>query len=982
MTPKRNRICVWQQRFCGLLLAGLSAVTMSAAAADEFPKPYSPPCTERENVFEFTEKPAVKTVGPDKYEISFSVKGNCDVTAAIVDDQRVVIRHLGSGVLGPNAPAPFQKNSLKQTIYWNGKDDLGDYVKEPMKMKVRVSLGLKPVFDKLLGTWDPHNVPGVVIGLVVGEGGAYVFSKGGGAHDHTHLRKFDHDGNYLQSLVPPPSNLPAEKLQGCGYIEYEPGKRALHGSKVLETLAGDGFVLAGFDGHNVVDQRPALAQGRLYCLNGGSGYYQGKKPSMLYYLFTDGSTDVAGQKGRPFITRQALHENARLAASPDGSVLYMCNPGQNVVFQFSTQGDKPAEVLMGGGGGKDKKSKGNDPGSDNEHLNNPVSLDCDAQGRIYVSDSFNNRLQIFAPDGKHLKTIPMDRPGEVHVHRKSGAIYLFHAGEVQGRSVPRLTKFTSFENPKEEFHVDNLVPGMTALDSWTPKPRLWFGGGGGGKSYPGFHISGANVTIWEEDGGTLKKIVDFDEIAKKGTGEDEIGRWSTSVFDHVDCDPTRERVYFQGFRGNPRVFDLKTGKRLIRVRLRNPMNDLAFDKRGYMHCHIDPGFGIPGVGRVDPDQSAPAMDYYKGQVMKKYDDLTEFKEVPYDYGVELSKPQTPGWIGGIPVKDQPGAKYFQDGFGVNMKGELVVQSNIYFVPRMDEAGFGLAMAGADARAAAGGGAYGDSGRSGLFAQFVRNIQEKERLGEEVFYIPRKPGIPLCGATAWTYERNGEVRQASAVTAGGTLAGTLIDEDGMLYFTASRTKLYNGKVFLNGQKGYYGSDKPLQENDRNPFTSTYFKTRGKDVVFLSRGAAVPLDAPPARPTDVVTGGPFGDAEFGGGEMWVEGAEWMYAGAGPVIASGCTCASMRSHLDWYKRSYVPESYRHSLGILDTNGNLIMHLGRYGNNDDALAMKSGTDDVRLFLPRFISGTDNYLAFDDWGERLVVLKLNYQAEESAGIK
>ena len=34
-------------------------------AVDDFPKPYSPPCTERENVFEFTEKPAIKFLGED-----------------------------------------------------------------------------------------------------------------------------------------------------------------------------------------------------------------------------------------------------------------------------------------------------------------------------------------------------------------------------------------------------------------------------------------------------------------------------------------------------------------------------------------------------------------------------------------------------------------------------------------------------------------------------------------------------------------------------------------------------------------------------------------------------------------------------------------------------------------------------------------------------------------------------------------------------
>jgi hypothetical protein len=34
-----------------------------------------------------------------------------------------------------------------------------------------------------------------------------------------------------------------------------------------------------------------------------------------------------------------------------------------------------------------------------------------------------------------------------------------------------------------------------------------------------------------------------------------------------------------------------------------------------------------------------------------------------------------------------------------------------------------------------------------------------------------------------------------------------------------------------------------------------------------------------------------------------------------------------------------------------------------------------------RMVSGTDNYLCFSDRGERIIVLKLNYHAEESVGI-
>jgi hypothetical protein len=31
---------------------------------------------------------------------------------------------------------------------------------------------------------------------------------------------------------------------------------------------------------------------------------------------------------------------------------------------------------------------------------------------------------------------------------------------------------------------------------------------------------------------------------------------------------------------------------------------------------------------------------------------------------------------------------------------------------------------------------------------------------------------------------------------------------------------------------------------------------------------------------------------------------------------------------------------------------------------------------LSRFVTASDNYLVFDDWGERLVVMKLDYEEE------
>lgn len=120
--------------------------------------------------------------------------------------------------------------------------------------------------------------------------------------------------------------------------------------------------------------------------------------------------------------------------------------------------------------------------------------------------------------------------------------------------------------------------------------------------------------------------------------------------------------------------------------------------------------------------------------------------------------------------------------------------------------------------------------------------------------------------------------------------------------------------------------------------------------------------------------------------MDGVEWLYAGASPIVPGGCTCPTMRPHLDWYKRIFFSEAYRHSIGVLDTNGNLILHIGSYGNYDSwhgpASKIKVGGDEIGLFVPRMMSGTDNYLCFQDWGERLAVLKLNYLAEETVQIQ
>jgi hypothetical protein len=311
-----------------------------------------------------------------------------------------------------------------------------------------------------------------------------------------------------------------------------------------------------------------------------------------------------------------------------------------------------------------------------------------------------------------------------------------------------------------------------------------------------------------------------------------------------------------------------------------------------------------------------------------------------------------------------------------MRGDVAVQSNIYYVPKMEEEGWSMADAGHILMRERG----QCTGPSG-YADFLKQVQERQKRGEEVYSIPRQPGVSLSGATVWKYDDQGELQTALAVLAGGVMAGTQIDEDGNVYFVSIMTRMTGSKSFLYNRGTTIGSKDPIIRYNAHPCTGTLLKTKNKNVRFLKKNAAVPLEPPLERPTDVVSCGPFGPPYLGSGEEWVEGVDWMYAGVSPAVPSGCTCPSVRTHLDWFKRSYLPEQYRHSIGILDTNGNLIMHLGRYGNLDDALSAKPGSEDIGMTGPRFISGTDNYLAFDDWGERVVLMKLKYHAEETAGI-
>jgi len=429
-----------------------------------------------------------------------------------------------------------------------------------------------------------------------------------------------------------------------------------------------------------------------------------------------------------------------------------------------------------------------------------------------------------------------------------------------------------------------------------------------------------------------------------------------------------------------------------------------------MHIHLNPGFYIPGIGRWNPEHRIPVPSPARKEEVR-FGERPEQKyftypEVPYDYGVLPDRislqgeSKIPGWnapsieklrrtwSGILPVKDQPGCKFFQDGLGVNMRGDIAENCNIYYVPKLDDIGKATALQGDfETPWSEGNFGMGHELREAR-SRALKLMEQMAKKSEDVYFIRRKPGIPLAGGTIWTFDSSGKLRDECAVIAGDLINGVQIDEDCKLYFTNARIKTIDkkGTPFLMGRGGLFGDPNP-DHNVRNPLTGTLMKSRSKDVYVLLAKAIVPLEPLPERPPDLICTDWAGDNYLTDKNAWawVEGIEWMYAGASPITFRGCSCPTLRFHTDWYKRTFVPEQYRHSIGALDTAGNLIMHIGQYGNLDSGDGPKSkipvGGDGIAMCAVRFIAGTDGRLVFEDHSERIVCLKLNYHVEESVNI-
>jgi hypothetical protein len=165
----------------------------------------------------FLSGPSLTNAGGGQWQVTFAVSDSTDVEISIVNVRdSSVVRHLAAGKLGGNAPLPLVANSLSQALTWDGKDDFGRAAAHPESLSVRVRAGMTPVLANLAAE-DLYTFNVGTPSMLTDTTDHSVYILGwAGTGGMTYLRKYDAAGNYLKTLFPPPSVLPAASAQGLG----------------------------------------------------------------------------------------------------------------------------------------------------------------------------------------------------------------------------------------------------------------------------------------------------------------------------------------------------------------------------------------------------------------------------------------------------------------------------------------------------------------------------------------------------------------------------------------------------------------------------------------------------------------------------------------------------------------------------------------------------------------------------------------------
>jgi sugar lactone lactonase YvrE len=916
-----------------VLFVALIFCFLNVSANDEFR-------IKREEVFTFKTEP--KVIADNEFaKISFETDGFCDVTVVIEDDNGKIFRHLASGVLGDNPPPQFQPKTKSQVVIWDYKDDAGFYPKNTEKLNVRVSLGLKPQFEKTL-FWSAEKRINREAATILQSCKKGVLTFEGEGRDQ--LKLYSHSGEYIKTIYPF-ANKDINKVKALTFQSFPQDGKTLpikFGNKHFATFLKTGKNVINMDKY----ERAATA----IVVHGDTvGVIGGK----LGFLTLGDDFENVAVDG-PSLTVKVMSQGKEItifpgsaALSPDGKWLYLA--GYQGYYGVKKIAFDKTGVLGHFAGQPDGKR-----GTDNNSFDGAASVACDSTGRVYVADYCNNRVQVYSGSGEFLKSIPIQSPHMMQVNPSNGDIYVsswlsMHSNNAKDGSDPVLYHLGNFDNPvvKSKYplpFVDYAKNVFMNEGNWSiynvqinffeKEPIFWILPGRIGTNSEKWMGRGLKVNageasslkLYTADGKSLKKIYDF---GPKVTTS--VKRFLPPVIarQRLFVNPQNEKLYIaEGDSGVMKSFqelvevDPETGAVNI-IRIPVVSEDLCFDHNGLVYFRT--GFEVI-----------------------RYDPKT-WKEIPFDYGVEQDKigfeGHGPTSISAIklPAISLPG-QFHLGGMAINHKLNLIVSC------------------------------YNSTFNLGP-EQFVEGINIKKN-GKNAYMPQMYPGrVNYCQIHMW--DRQGRMLKEDVFPGIGITDGIAIDNDDNIFSLVDGARYINGKPFFD------------------PCSETLIKVKPNQAKILSdsKRVEIPLasSSKPKRDPDIHSGSVD--------KAWVEGADWFYGGVGFAgfsvgYAPACACWNARFSLDYLKRSFAPEITHYSVAVLDANGNLILRIGQYGNIEDGVPLKKeggpnnpvsiGGDEVALFHAAYVATTtDKKLFIADAGNaRILSVKLGYHAQKINQIK
>jgi hypothetical protein len=468
---------------------------------------------------EFTQKPSV-TEKDGAYTITFKASESTDVEVAVLDKNEQVICHLAAGVIGgKQVPPPPLKPGLSQSITWDGKDDKGNKA-EGKELKVRVRLGMKPLFDGFI--LDKPAATGGIKEIAVGpKGELYLWHGDCTANPNqgsTKLKIISRNGKYVHTLMPYPADIPKEKAVVLGALVDDEGDlvpRVYNIQQLSLTDRGYGARGKTFASSGCVD-----AKGRVYWF---------MAEARLAALEPDGSPVYDHVLSKPLLPGfKAVKGWGSLALSGDGKHLYVVGfaNGKNrydknaivspCVWRIDLASLK-TEAFIG------DPSK---PGKEKGLLAKPVSI-AYGKGLVYIADPGAGRIAVFKEtDRSFAGEIKIKGLISTGTDLNTGAVY---ASVRTGKNMADLVKFSNYSDAKEVCRIKlpkSYSTHRIAVDSTAQPVRIILGS---------LRYGGNEINCYEDTGDTLISI---------GDPRKDKAKWAPGPRD-LTVDRTRGELYIK-----------------------------------------------------------------------------------------------------------------------------------------------------------------------------------------------------------------------------------------------------------------------------------------------------------------------------------------------------------------------------------------------------------------------------------------------------